>query len=539
MADKTSSVLLKYQVDQGSVSAALGANDKYLASMMAIRKQGDQDYQAAVQQANQRQDLFRNIGTAASAAYTARVSQLNAEQAATRQTTADIVAHEQQVSALTATYSQLTDAEKKAGAAADDAAKGRSISGSQIASRVAGLGSILGGAGGEGFRDASQLINLVSTAGVAGGVIGVAALAFKSVTDRSEETTKSLAASAAAYGQVAKEARTATTAQLKGLLGKAKDELNFAQSFYDQQKLNLDNYLRNNPGIDAFAVGSIAELIEGRGGTLGGLKQAADDAKKSLEAAQDTLAALDIITNGTTGSTNDLKQKFFDLGKLLGGDVKQAVQDIIAKEEELVKARTAQISSVFDVQSAATEAASKVFEANQAIETLQNEHTATLFQIQQEASTKERELKSKTSTKLLEIQQQADQRLLEEHLLSNLNIIDASSRGDIATTQRLIAERNIRDQAAAAQVETQKTQAKEQLDTQVQALREQAKAQTDVENEKYKKQLAIDKQAAEAAIANERNLNSALQTFRQQRLYQENALQSALSASAYRTGESD
>lgn len=286
---RTARVLLQYQLDQGSLQQTLAANralsdslqQQVTISSASITAQ-QQVTEASLQAAIATQEQQASISLLVDAVSKGEIA------------TGDLVA---QLNALGATKGQIDQvASALANVSSASAAANQGSVGGGLTSQRRGfsaLGSLVGSQlGGGALGDVSRIISVGAAFGVAGVAIGAIGLVLQTVTKQADATTKELVDSANAYYQVADAARGATNAQLKDQLKQSLGEADFAKAFLDQQQLNLDNYLRANPGINAPVVGAIAELIEGKGGTLGGLKQNVDDAKAAFDKAQTAAGAL-------------------------------------------------------------------------------------------------------------------------------------------------------------------------------------------------------------------------------------------------------
>ena len=525
MTQRRAQTVLSYAVDQQSIAAAAAANKNLLAT---IRSQGDAEYSQRVRQLatleQTQADYFAGVRASADKAFSARVQQLNSEQALASATTSGLQKQAVEVQDLTDLYAALDAQAQQAATATQNAvAASKTVSFQQLGSRISGIGSILGGAGGETARDISQIVQGGATLGIAGGIAAAVAVAYAKVTEQSEATTKALAASAATYGLVEKAATGATTAQLKQERDKALKDVDFAQAFFDLQNLNLQNYLRNNPGINAPVVGAIAEVIEGRGGTLGGLQASVNAAKDSLQQAQDQAAALAIVLSGDTGAMNDFLLSINKFGTAIGTDAKNAVQAVIDKTKELAALRTLTINSQTDAY----------------FTTLQNELSArdaltkstgeqTTFIAEQEAKRTEIALKGATARQKIE----TDNKLALEKIDRTYNAMASNAIAARDTLAFYLAAQN-REQARIDQ-QAQFTQAK---DAQDKALTQQLK---DFDTA-YQKQIKTQSDALtkmRAALSNALAQEQAItQNAQQQRQIAEFNHQSVLTNLAYNAGE--
>lgn len=347
-----------FKVDTGSVNQAVQATQTLTKTqslaLTTMRKQADANYEAEV-------DRLKNIQTKTASAlgnirqyydqaFETKLRQSNAEQDATAKATSALVQQSSAVKTLASTYTVLTQQEKDAADAADSIAK-KTISANQIGSRIAGLGSIIGSEGGQGFRDANQLIQLGGTLGAAGIALGTVAIGLRLITDNSEKAAQALQASSNAYYEVAKAAQEQTTQQLKALYVQAGKDLDFAEAFAKTTNENLTKYIRTHPEFTYPVTGIVAEAFAGLGGTLGGLQGSADDANKKLRDAQNTFNALAIELGDPALKVNDFRLQLKDLGTLLGTDLKKAVDQTMESlkkmESDRVTALSSQTSGVF------------------------------------------------------------------------------------------------------------------------------------------------------------------------------------------------
>lgn len=374
-----------------------------ISSLDAVRKKADADYAATIQQSNDRKDrqlaLFASIRSAADQSYDAQITKSNqaydsAAQAAVKSAETQSQAIKSVIRDIGEQAVALRDLPDPAmGAFAGEQGKG--ISNQQIGSRVAGLGSIVGQAGGgAAFRDAAQLIQLGSTAGAAGVGVGVLALGIRALSEaeqRGEETTKIATDAQKAYFQAI---QSGTTQSIQVARDNAQKQLQVAQDLqhYYQQVLSQAGVAINQQLGLLAPLAKVGEALglPGATGITKGYIDALAEANKEVTTQTALVAALDRAMGNSNVATNTAIEAEKQLAEVRTKDADQDAQDRVglaalrrtgtvdqvnaeldANRDRETILRTSLIPGVKDLGLTADEAKARTDELNKELLTLQ------------------------------------------------------------------------------------------------------------------------------------------------------------------------
>ncbi|MEO8391491.1 MAG: hypothetical protein ABI700_00725 [Chloroflexota bacterium] len=571
-SDKTTQILLKATVDNASALAGLKQIDSALA---AARTKGDQDYAAAVQQANGRMDLFVGIRTAADAAYTSRVSQLSAEQSQQALTTSAIRQQAAGVQDLSSLYAGLAAQERNAANEANAAAAASSKGGLDLgalrqgASRLTSVAAY-SGLGGQGVSAVAGTLGLIESFGVAGAAAGIFGIAIKVVGDELAKSAEQAHDYAAEQKSIAELlASGATTKDLQHRI----DQLKLEADALNQNSVQLEDFrariqgaakLLGAPGVpdekaralfDEASQG-LRDFTQGRITDLAGLRAAEDEndaTVKKLTSQSYTLGiaqqSLIVANNNAAAAVDDFKSRFKDaftdgLPKVVDR-ITQFFKDAAALRDSTLNSQTDSLFNALTNEGAARDAISKTSDQIAALWTTSGQAAT---KIQQAESAKILEIRSKAAEalagKIEQIEASSAETILELKERNSIQIDDLASKGDFAAVQRVLRDQALtirqqerKDQEAKDQAAKQQ---REQTDQQVTAAEDAAKQQLATQKEKDEaalRQLALTLNQQKAALANAQSAEALIMhNGQQQRQIQEFDHQNKLIDLAYNGG---
>lgn len=368
MADKTSTILLQYQTsgtdkafrDNQAIIDGLKATSQATVAEQLVAQKLQQQLESL-----DRTKALKQLAQDAAAGITpldqvlSKLDQMNASDSELQKLATDMDKLAQatanagdQAGAASQKFSDLGNGADLAKFDRLNAGSGGSgVSAQQIGSRIAGLGSVIGGSGSEGFRDVSQLVMLGTSLGAVGVAAGVAAIAVKGYNDTLTASTER----AKAFGDALEKAFSGTSADIQGYIKDTQAKIAADTAVRDSlQKLadaappqlatNLDNASESIANwLNTTAGGDAMYKIDNASISQEAYNSQVDEYNKKIQLAQIALDAYNAaVGNGIVASNSAAEAE----RQLADVRTKDADQEANTRTQLAALRRTGSVDSV-------------------------------------------------------------------------------------------------------------------------------------------------------------------------------------------------